>query len=120
MEDASLKNPPHVLFKCWFTIHMWSNVKNWLGLQDVDPTNWHAMRNLKERWNEAIHNQGQSKMAMTLLEMLVSWTIWKERNARVIMNNASTLSMLVDKIKDEVALWSLAGAKALSVVMPRE
>jgi hypothetical protein len=23
-------------------------VKNWLGLQDVNPTNWNAMRNVKE------------------------------------------------------------------------
>jgi hypothetical protein len=52
--------------------------------------------------------------------MLVSWEIWKERNAHVFRNNASTLSMLVTKIKDEATIWSLAGAKALSVVMSRE
>jgi hypothetical protein len=78
------------------------------------------MRNVKEWWNEAIHKQGQSKKAMASLAMLVSWEIWKERNGRVFRNNASTLSMLVTKIKDEAAIWSLAGAKALSVVMPRE
>jgi hypothetical protein len=101
MEDASFlikyKNPPHVLFKCWFTIHLWSNVKNWLGLQDVDPTNWHAMQNLNEWWNEAIHNQGPSKKAMVSLAMLVSWEIWKERNARVFRNQAITLTMLVSR-----------------------
>jgi predicted negative regulator of RcsB-dependent stress response len=73
------------------------------------------MRNVKEWWNEAIHKQGQSKKAMASLAMLVSWEIWKERNARVFRNNASTLSMLVTKIKDEAVIWSLAGAKALSV-----
>jgi hypothetical protein len=52
--------------------------------------------------------------------MLVSWEIWKERNARVFSNNAPTMAMVVNKIKDEAALWSLAGAKALSNVMPRQ
>jgi hypothetical protein len=52
--------------------------------------------------------------------VLVSWEIWKERNVHVFRNNAFTSSMLVTKIKDEAALWILAGAKACSVVMPRE
>jgi hypothetical protein len=42
--------------------------------------------------------------------MLVSWEIWKERNARVFESDASTLNMVVSKIK-EVALWSVAGLK---------
>jgi hypothetical protein len=57
---------------------------------------------------------------MASIAMLVSWEIWKERNPRVFSNNASTMAMVIDKIKDEAALWSLAGAKALSNVMPRE
>lgn len=118
--NQAQESASHLLFKCRFTICVWSRVKNWLGLQDVNPATWHTMRNVKEWWNEAIHKQGQSKKAMASLAMLVSWEIWKERNARVFRNNASTLSMLVTKIKDEAAIWSLAGAKALSVVMPRE
>jgi hypothetical protein len=35
------------------------------------------------------------------------------KKRRVFSNNASTMAMVVDKIKDEAALWSLAGAKAL-------
>jgi hypothetical protein len=57
---------------------------------------------------------------MALLDMLISWEIWKEKNARVFQNEACTSNMLVNKIKEEVATSSLAGAKALSNVMPRE
>jgi hypothetical protein len=52
--------------------------------------------------------------------MLVNWEIWYERNARVSRSNTSNMIMVISKIKEEVTLSSLAGAKALSNVMPRE
>jgi hypothetical protein len=58
--------------------------------------------------------------AMESLVMLVSWEVWKERNARVFKSDASTLNMVVSKIKEEVALWSVAGATSLGIIMPRE
>jgi hypothetical protein len=52
--------------------------------------------------------------------MLVSLEIWKARNAHIFRNISSTANMLVMKIKEEVSLWSLAGDKALSNIMPPE
>jgi hypothetical protein len=78
------------------------------------------MRNVKDWWSEGIHKQGPSKKAMKSLVMLVSWEIWKERNARVFRSGVSTLNMVVSKVKEEVTLWSVAGAEALSIVIPRE
>jgi hypothetical protein len=66
---------------------------------------------MKEWWNEAIDKQGQSTKAMVSLAMFISWEIWKGRNARVFWNNASALSMLVAKLKEEVALWSHLGLR---------
>jgi hypothetical protein len=77
------------------------------------------MRNVKEWWTEAIHKQGPSKKVMASLVMLISWEIWKV-NARIFQNSSSTANMVFEKIKEEIALWSLAGAKAVSNVMPRE
>jgi hypothetical protein len=54
------------------------------------------------------------------IAMLISWELWNERNARIFQNNVSTSSMIVIKIKEELALWSLTGVKAVSIVMPRE
>jgi hypothetical protein len=69
---------------------------------------------------EAIHKQGQSKKAMASLVMLISWKIWTERNARVFWNVFSTSTMTVNKIKDDVALWSAAVTKTVYNIMPRE
>jgi hypothetical protein len=49
--------------------------------------------------------------------MLVSWEIWKERNARTF-NNVSTMPTIIyDKIKLEARTWVLAGAKQLGILM---
>jgi hypothetical protein len=75
------------------------------------------MRSVKEWWQEAIHKQCQSRKAMASLAMLVSWEVRKERNVRVFQNNASTRMMVISKIREEMVLWSLAGAKALSNII---
>jgi hypothetical protein len=62
--------------------------------------------------------RGQLRKAVASLATLISWEISKERNDWVFRNQASTTNMLLAKIKEEVALWSLAGAKALSNIMP--
>jgi hypothetical protein len=60
---------------------------------------------------EGDSQQEQSNKAMVSLAMFISWEIWKGRNARVFWNNASALSMLVAKLKEEVALWSHLGLR---------
>jgi hypothetical protein len=62
--------------------------------------------------------RGQLRKAVASLATLISWEISKERNDWVVRNQSSTTNMLLAKIKEEVALWSLAGAKALSNIMP--
>jgi hypothetical protein len=58
--------------------------------------------------------------AMSLLVMLISWKILKERNARIFQDTYTTSSYIIIKIKEEVALWSLAGAKTVRDVISRE
>ena len=43
--------------------------------------------------------------------ILITWELWKERNARVFNNKFTMPSALLDKIKDEGKNWILAGAK---------
>ena len=118
--NQTQESAAHLSFKCRFSTRVWVAIKDWLGLHDVDPHGWQNFCNVNEWWTEAIHKRGQSRKDMTSLAMLVTWEIWKERNARVFRNTASTANMVIDKIKEEAALWGLAGAKAFSSLMPRE
>jgi hypothetical protein len=110
----------HLLFMCRFTRRVWLNIKEWLGLVDVHPERWHEAPTVHEWWRCFVQKDGQSKKAMSSLAMLVSWEIWKERNARVFRNHHSTVDMVTTRIKTETTLWGYAGVKALGNVMPRE
>jgi hypothetical protein len=110
----------HLLFKCRFPRRVWKKLKLWLGLQHIDTTTWHQYRSVKEWWKEVIHRRGPQRKALSSLAMLVSWEIWKERNARVFRNHSITIDMLVNKIKDEAYMWCFAGAKALCSVIHSE
>jgi hypothetical protein len=57
---------------------------------------------------------------MALMIMLVSWEVWKKRNARVFCHHYSTVATVVCKIKEEARVWSFAGAKNLNNVIPGE
>jgi hypothetical protein len=70
-----------IKYRIRFSPSIQVSVHHLCGLHDVDPSSWYAFRNVKEWWMDAIHKQGQSKKVMTSLGMLVSWEIWKEKNA---------------------------------------
>ncbi|KAF8650663.1 hypothetical protein HU200_063815 [Digitaria exilis] len=55
------------------------------------------------------------KKAVRALVMLVTWEIWKERNARIFRHHESSALLLFTKIKSEASDWCLAGAKHLSL-----
>jgi hypothetical protein len=46
--------------------------------------------------------------------ILITWEIWKERNARVFNNKSSMASALLQRIKDESENWIMAGTKHLA------
>jgi hypothetical protein len=69
-------------------------------------------------WRGAIHKRRQSKKPPSIA-MFVSWEVWKEINVRVFRNNSIAMTMINNKFKEEAALWSLAGAKKISNIMPR-
>ena len=110
----------HLLFKCRFTLRIWSSLKSWIGLHDLDPTEWQAFGTVKEWWSVAIHKRGGERKAVVSLAMMVSWEVWMERNAQVFRNNSTTATIVIAKIKEEANRWCLAGAKALCNLMPRE
>lgn len=101
-------------------MRVWNKIKDWLGLQDIDTANWHNYRSVKEWWKEVIHKRGTQRKAISSMAMLVSWEIWKERNARVFQNHVVSVEMVVNKIKEEASMWCLAGAKAISSIMSCE
>ena len=50
---------------------------------------------------------------------LVSWQVWKERNARCFRDSPSTVIELLQLVKEEADRWIETGAKGLAALAGR-
>ena len=89
-------------------------------MHHISTSSWSASASVKGWWNGNLQIRLGSPKALASLMMLISWEIWSERNARVFRNVAVPPVVIINKIKQEVSLWALAGAKHLGIVLPRE
>ena len=58
------------------------------------------------------------RKAMASLTMLVSWTIWNERNARIFRSKFKPPNILFINIKSEAKLWVTTRPKDVGLLMP--
>ena len=65
----------HLLFQCRFTVRVWTEIKTWLGLHDIDPSDWRLVPSVKVCWDMVAHKRGHSRMVRSTLMMLVAWEI---------------------------------------------
>ena len=92
-------------------------VKDWLGLQDVHPSDWSGATSIKEWWKHNANKKTQSRRPLASLMLLISWELWKERNAWIFRNTTVPVGIIVARLKEEASFWSLADAKHLSNIM---
>jgi hypothetical protein len=86
----------------------------------MDTTSWANHDTVKEWWMSFMHSNSVRRKSLVSLILLLSWEIWSEHNARVFHNVATLHTVVVPKIRGEMALCSLAEAKNLGLIMPRE
>jgi hypothetical protein len=72
----------HLFVHCRFTMRLWTQVKEWLGIPDLVPSHWAGL-SIAEWWRRMSHEATANRKAMASLTLLVSWEVWCERNARV-------------------------------------
>lgn len=58
--------------------------------------------------------QADCRPAFDSLVLLVTWALWKERNARVFRGIASSLELIRREVVREAEMWSEAGVAPLS------
>ena len=79
----------------------------------MDTSDWLMDDSVYQWWDKRTDNRNPNRQAMASLTMLVSWTIWNERNARVFRHKSAPPTILLTAIVDEAKLWMAAGAKKL-------
>lgn len=110
----------HLFVKCRFTLRLWNLVNEWAHLEELDTSTWHLEDSLKEWWVNRSSKSTPNRKAMASLTMLLGWTIWNERNARVFRQKSMPPTILLNNIKSEAILWVTAGAKKLGNIIPGE
>jgi hypothetical protein len=71
-------------------------------------------QSLREWWQQRrARMEGTNKTKLNSMVILVAWSIWRERNARVFDNAFKPVNVLIDQIMAEGKQWSLASAGRL-------
>jgi hypothetical protein len=103
-------NVDHILAQCAYSREVWYRCLQHMGLQIMEPQ---EDSKLQEWWlfaRRQIHPRDKRKF--DTLVILTSWMLWKQRNARVFDHRSQQWDpgQLVDRIRDELALWEIAHA----------
>jgi hypothetical protein len=64
-----------------------------------------------------LYKRAKERKVVASLTMLISWEVWKERNARVFLDTSSNANMIITRIMDEANARCLTGTKFLSNVI---
>jgi hypothetical protein len=86
-------------------------VKSWIGIPSIHLDAWTDDLTLEGWWSKLLIEASDNRKALSSIILLVSWTIWKERNARIFNHKSAPTAALLNIIKSEVKLWVAAGCK---------
>jgi hypothetical protein len=111
--NQTQESAAHLLLHCCFTDRIWTSLKSWFGLEDIQPQELTMLHSVKEWWCDVIPKRDQGMKALASLAMLVLWEI-RKCNVHVFRNPD-----MITKTEEEATLWSLAELKRL-VILCRE
>ncbi|KAF8700744.1 hypothetical protein HU200_034099 [Digitaria exilis] len=96
------------------------SINSWSGCATMHPERWNTDSGMVD-WFEKSAGKGTDVAAKgtRLLAILVVWTIWCERDARIFNQQDRTVARIVEDIKEFVRLWCMAGARHLSTIVAR-
>ena len=112
--DQEPETANHLLIGCIFAREVWYAMLRRCELQLLTPN---PQDTLIDWWPQSRRRApSQAKKGFDSLVLLVAWTLWKERNARVFEHKAETVGAVCHKIAGEVELWKLSGAVGLGQI----
>jgi hypothetical protein len=92
---------------------VWFIILQKVGLQDLSP---HPEDISFEDWWASTNSgiDGQARKGLNSLIILRAWSIWNHRNRCVFDGIQPRLNGVLAMVRDELHLWSLAGARGVS------
>jgi len=111
--DQAEETIDHLLVSCVFTREVWFIILQSFGLQPLSPQPDDTSFN--DWWESSVSRvDGQIKKGLNSIIILVAWSIWNHRNRCVFDGITPNLNGVLLLIREEILLWSLAGAREIS------
>ena len=116
----NLETAVHLFSECPTTRAIWSSISSWCSWTAMNPSCWRATDDL-EVWFFGLMGTSNSPAAKGArsLAILVTWTIWCERNRQVFNEEVKSTARIIDEIKEASRLWISASAKHLAFLVDR-
>ncbi|KAJ1259049.1 hypothetical protein BS78_10G123500, partial [Paspalum vaginatum] len=112
-----LESGQHLFVGCSFTRNIWGRVACWVALDGLQPSNWGQHDSVHHWWATIAKTPGCNSKGLRSLLILIIWTIWRERNARIFDHKQYSDLQIFNLIKFEANSWVCAGAKHLAVLV---
>jgi len=91
-----LETSQHLFLSCDFYDSLWQEVQSWLGVSGPDP------HSISKHLYQFTHLAGGLRARRSFLQtvwLLCAWTIWNNRNNRMLTNVENSITHLLDKVK---------------------
>ncbi|WVZ94059.1 hypothetical protein U9M48_040001, partial [Paspalum notatum var. saurae] len=108
----------HLLSSCVLAREVWAEVLRSFNLSVVQPPD--SSSSFNSWWKHAARSLlGSLRGGFNSLVILVSWELWKHRNACVFEGGRPNVQAVLLSVTEEGRLWCLAGATRLQELLPR-
>lgn len=105
----------HLLLSCVFARELWLRLLHGLGWERFAPT---PESTLSDWWLlNRLQVPEELRKGFNSAVLLVSWQLWKERNARVFNGEAASVAQTALRVYDIGYDWISAGFTALAVLL---
>jgi hypothetical protein len=110
--DQEIETIDHLVANCSYTREVWFFVLQALGIQlpQAAPTTLTWWRRLRSS------STPERRPGLDSLFTLISWQVWKERNARCFRGSSAAIREILPTIKAEAERWMDTGAQGLQVL----
>jgi hypothetical protein len=116
--DQEQESAQHLLLTCVFTRQCWALISQQLSLAIAGPAT--LTTSLSAWWCSTIKSAPREcRKGLNTLIILVTWEIWKHRNACVFEGAQPSVQWLLQTVSSERVLWCLAGASKLKELLDR-
>jgi hypothetical protein len=113
--DHASKTITHLLVGCSFSRELWFALFRRWGWENRVPAGDELC--LADWWTTARRRlPKEGKKTLDSILVLTCWMIWLERNARTFNRNSRSVPALLSMVLDEMASWSSAGYRSLSLL----